>query len=30
LSQQVRIASILKTLDDRIDINNQINNNLVA
>jgi len=28
LSQQVRIASILKTLDDRIDINNQINNNL--
>lgn len=28
LSQQVRIASILKALDDRIDINNQINNNL--
>ena len=30
LSQQVRIASILKALDDRIDINNQINNNLAV
>lgn len=28
LVQQVRIASILKTLDDKIDMNNQINNNL--
>lgn len=30
LVQQVRIASILKTLDDKIDMNNQINNNLAA
>ena len=30
LWQQVRIANILKVLDDKILINNQINNNLVA
>ncbi len=30
LSEQERIASILKSLDDKISLNNQINNNLAA
>ena len=29
-SQQVRIASLLKTLDDKIELNNRINHNLAS
>lgn len=29
-NEQVRIAEILKNLDDKIELNNRINNNLTA
>ena len=30
LSEQRKIASILRSLDEKIELNNKINNNLVA